>query len=253
MSTHALRAAAGGETEAQDSATLEILLKALMAGLATILTARIGAIAAVAAAVAATLATEGVHQLARRRNWGVKRVGLLVAATVALGSIDSKLARGARRLFGEGSRVVDAVAQGAGHVVLTTTAATALTVSAVTVPELATGVSILADRPSTFFSARETDREAPDLERTFEITLGRVGRLAFDAERGDRVFVELTDATTGTTTLTLQAPDGSSLASTYAYPYLDTTRLPATGTYTVTVDPWDNNSGSVTLRIVRVV
>ena len=65
------------------------------------LTARIGPAAAVAAAVLATLAAEGVRQVVKRRRWGVKRLGFLVTLTVALGSIDGKVAHVARRAFGE--------------------------------------------------------------------------------------------------------------------------------------------------------
>jgi hypothetical protein len=82
MSTHALQTAAANRVEAQDSATLDILAKALIAGVATILTARISAQAAVVAAVLATLAAEGVKQFVKRRNWGIKRVGFLVAMTL---------------------------------------------------------------------------------------------------------------------------------------------------------------------------
>src|SRR5215218_5308328 len=114
MSTQALHTAAANEVEAQDSASLDILVKALMAGLATILTARISAQAAVVAAVLATLAAEAVKQFVKRRNWGIKRVGFLVALTMLLGSIDSKVARGARKALGGSSHVLDVFAHGTG-------------------------------------------------------------------------------------------------------------------------------------------
>jgi hypothetical protein len=76
MSTHSLQIAAAEEVEpqqgptreARDSASLEILVKSLLAGLAALITARFGAQAAVVAAVLATLAAEGVRQLVKRRN-----------------------------------------------------------------------------------------------------------------------------------------------------------------------------------------
>jgi hypothetical protein len=160
MSTHALQTAAAGEVEARDSATLEILVKALMAGSATVLTASLGAKAAVLAAVLATCAGEGVRQFVKRRNWGVRRVAFLVALTVALSQVDSRVARGAQKTLG-GSHFLDTVAQGTGQIVLTTTAAAALTVSAVTVPELAAGKSLLSDRESTFFSEQPAEPSAP--------------------------------------------------------------------------------------------
>jgi hypothetical protein len=249
MSIQALHTAAAEEgkpprratPEARDSATLEILVKALMAGLAATLTARFGAQAAVAAAVLATLVAEGARQLVKRRKWGVKRVGFLVALTAVLGSIDSKVARGARKVFGHGSRVLHLFAGGAGQVALTTVAATTIAVSAaVTVPDL-------VDR-----GAHLSGAAAVVDERTFVLSSGEIGELTFDADAGERVFVELTDSTTGTTTLTLESPGGESLASTYAYPYLDTTALPESGTYRAIVDPWQTNSGQATIRVAPV-
>ena len=149
--------------------------------------------------------------------------------------------------------MLDTLAHGAGQAALTTTAATALTVSAVTVPELTTGTSLFADRPSTFFSDEEAAGERPSqVARTLVVPAGKVGRLAFEADAGDRVFVELRESSVGPVTLTLEGPDGASIASTYAYPYLDTTPLEAAGRYTVLVDPWQTTASRVALRVIRV-
>jgi hypothetical protein len=254
MSTHALQTAAADEVEPRDSASLDILVKALMAGLATILTARISAQAVVVAAVLATLAAEGVKQFVKRRNWGIKRVGFLVALTMLLGSIDSKVARGARKALGGSSHVLDVFGHGAAQVVLTTTAATAITVSAVTVPELATGRSILSDRDSTFFSHQKSDNlTIRGTEGTLDIGPGQLGRLLFEANAGERLFVEVTDSNIGATTLSLQDPDGVQVGyATYAYDFLDTRQLPATGTYSVVLDPLARLSGRATVRVLRV-
>jgi hypothetical protein len=248
MSTHSLHTAADEEAEpqhtptreARDSASLEILVKSLLAGLAALITARFGAQAAVAAAVLATLVAEGVRQLVKRRNWSIKRVGFLVALTVALGSFDSKVGRAVRKGLGNSARALHVLASGTGQVVFTTVAATTIAVSAtVAVPEL-------ADR------AHGDNSVALGGERTFDLSAGEIGTLKFDARAGDRVFVELTDATMGTTTLTLESPSRESIASTYAFNYLDTTLLPETGTYRAIVDPWQTSSGRAMLRVHQV-
>jgi hypothetical protein len=248
MSTHSLQTAAAEEGEPQqgttresrDSASLEILVKSLLAGLAALITARFGAQAAVVAAVLATLAAEGVRQLVKRRNWGIKRVGFLVALTVALGSFDSKIGRAVRKSLGNSAGALHVFAGGAGQVALTTAVATTIAVSAtVAVPEV-------ADR------VHGGNSVALGGARTFDLSAGEVGTLRFDARVGERVFVEMVDATTGTTTLSLETPTGESLTSTYAYPFLDTTRLPETGTYRAIVDPWQMNSGRATVRVLSV-
>jgi len=291
MSTHALQTAAAGEVEARDSVTLEILVKALMAGSATVLTASLGAKAAVLAAVLATCAAEGVRQFVKRRNWGVRRVGFLVALTVALSQVDSLVARGAYKAPG-GSHLLDAVAQGAGQIVLTTTAAAALTVTAVTVPELATGKSLLSDRESTFFSEQPAEPSTPGattntpgtkphtpgtkpdtpgtkpgtqpgtsghsespFRKTFWIGRGKVGRLTFPGEVGERVFVRVTGSTISTADLRLYGAGDEVLASSVVHSgdsYLDTRRLPRSGSYSVRLDPWSTHSGRATVAVVEV-
>lgn len=238
MSTHALQTAAAKRAEARDSVTLDVLVKALVAGVTVALTSRLGIEAAVASAVLATFVAEGVKQFLKRRNWGIKRVGFLVALTTALGSIDTNVGRGARKVLGEGSRVLDVVTSGAGRVALTTAAATA-TVTAVAVPQLVTGSS--------------GDLTLRGTQGTVDIGPGQIARLSFDARAGERVFVEITESDIGATLLSLQDPAGKELpGATYAYKFLDTQRLASSGTYDVVLDPLAELSGTATVRVLRV-
>jgi hypothetical protein len=76
---------------------------------------------------------------------------------------------------------------------LTTAAATTIAVSAtVAVPEV-------ADR------VHGGNSVALGGAKTFDLSAGEIGTLRFDARAGERVFVEMTDSTTGMTTLTLES------------------------------------------------
>jgi hypothetical protein len=84
-------------------------------------------------------------------------------------------------------------------------------------------------------------------------TPGQVARLTFAGTAGQRVFLNVTAATT-TSTLSITNPDGTYLASPVSMGngFIDTRTLPATGTYTVTIDPNGPNTGSLTLTLADV-
>ena len=89
---------------------------------------------------------------------------------------------------------------------------------------------------------------------------GESASVSFDAVAGQRVSLEITDVTIGTSTccsarVSLVRPDGRSLASVTVGTsggFLDATGLPLTGTYTVLVDPQSTNVGAATLTLHEV-
>jgi hypothetical protein len=240
MSTHALQTAAANRVEAQDSATLDILVKALTAGVATVFTASLGPKVAVLAAVLATIAAEGVRQIVKGRNWGVKRVGFLVTLTVALSQVDAVVGRNARNLLGRSagaSRLLDAVSHGTGQIVLTTTAATTLAVGG-------------------YGAAKVVHEDAAPIQKTFHIEKNGIGKLAFEGQAGERVFLKVTGSTIGTADVGLYGADDEKLdAGIYNRgqdSYLNTVTLPTTRTYTVWVDPWGTDTGRLTVKVIKV-
>ena len=86
---------------------------------------------------------------------------------------------------------------------------------------------------------------------------GENASASFDAVAGQRVSLEVTDVTIGTSTccsarVSLLRPDGRSLATVTVGTnggFLDATALPSTGTYTVLVDPQSTNVGEATLTL----
>ena len=88
-------------------------------------------------------------------------------------------------------------------------------------------------------------------------TGGENASLSFEGAAGQRVSLEVTDVTIGTSTccstrVSILRPDGRSLATVTVGTnggFLDATALPSTGTYTVLVDPQSTNVGSATLTL----
>ncbi|HJS70130.1 MAG TPA: hypothetical protein VJ744_04930, partial [Gaiellaceae bacterium] len=88
-------------------------------------------------------------------------------------------------------------------------------------------------------------------------TGGENASLSFDGAAGQRVSLEITDVTIGTSTccstrVSILRPDGRSVAAVTVGTnggFLDATALPSAGTYTVLVDPQSTNVGSATLTL----
>jgi YD repeat-containing protein len=82
-------------------------------------------------------------------------------------------------------------------------------------------------------------------------TPGQNAGVAFAGTAGQAVTVTITGASMGFTTYTLRKPDGTSLASVSATgnASIANKTLPASGTYTVFVDPSGSGTGSATLAV----
>jgi subtilisin family serine protease len=89
-------------------------------------------------------------------------------------------------------------------------------------------------------------------------TPGQNGKVFFNGSAGQRVALELTGVTIGTssccsTKVSLLKPDGATLASPTTVGtsggFIDTKTLPVTGVYTVLVDPQSNATGAMTLTL----
>jgi len=83
-------------------------------------------------------------------------------------------------------------------------------------------------------------------------TPGQNGALTVAGTSGQGVTVRITSNTIGTVSVSLLKPDGGTLtsgASSGANFNLPSQTLPTTGTYTVKVDPWTVNTGSLTVAV----
>jgi RHS repeat-associated protein len=92
-------------------------------------------------------------------------------------------------------------------------------------------------------------------------TPGQNANVTFEGTQNQRVSLDITNVTIGNvsscgTAVTIKNPDGSTLASntcvTTAGAFIDTKILPATGTYTIVVDPQGNRTGNATLTLYDV-
>src|SRR5215213_7729795 len=84
---------------------------------------------------------------------------------------------------------------------------------------------------------------------------GQNARVTFAGTAGQRVSLSLTGETNPGAYVYLLNPDGAQLSYVYTGTggaFLDTQTLPATGTYTVFVDPSNTYTGSATLRLFNV-
>jgi len=84
-------------------------------------------------------------------------------------------------------------------------------------------------------------------------TASKVGLVVFDGTAGQRVSLTLTGNTFGNGVVTIYNPDGTTLNSGGASGgFVDVSKLPRTGTYTILVDPSSTNTGSATLTLYNV-
>ncbi|HEX6291760.1 MAG TPA: RHS repeat-associated core domain-containing protein [Herpetosiphonaceae bacterium] len=87
------------------------------------------------------------------------------------------------------------------------------------------------------------------------ITLGTANKIAmilFDGSQGQQVSLNLTGVTIPSTSVSILSPDGSTLGSVSIGTnggLLDNRTLPATGTYTILVDPGSTYTGNITLNL----
>ena len=83
---------------------------------------------------------------------------------------------------------------------------------------------------------------------------GRTARYTFSGTSGQWVSLGLTSVTISSSTITLLKPDGTSLVSTTVGTsgggFEPPSTLPATGTYTIVVDPAGVNTGNITLKLM---
>src|SRR5436305_856497 len=87
-------------------------------------------------------------------------------------------------------------------------------------------------------------------------------RISFDGSAGQRVFVNLTAVSIGSSSCcsllaSILKPDGSTMSGTTKYVgtsggYLDTVTLPTSGTYTIFLDPQGAATGSATVTTYDV-
>ncbi|WP_043418371.1 IPT/TIG domain-containing protein [Cupriavidus basilensis] len=78
--------------------------------------------------------------------------------------------------------------------------------------------------------------------------------VTFSGTAGQRVSLQTSQNTVGCHTLAILKPDGSQLFSSgfCGTAYVDTQVLPLTGTYAITLDPWDVATGSLTFTLYDV-
>jgi len=79
---------------------------------------------------------------------------------------------------------------------------------------------------------------------------GQNETLTFSGTAGQRISLYVTAVSIGNTIITIYNPDGTTLAATTSgNGWLDSTALPATGTYSILVDPAGTATGSLTLTL----
>ncbi|HEX2050194.1 MAG TPA: RHS repeat-associated core domain-containing protein [Actinomycetota bacterium] len=90
-------------------------------------------------------------------------------------------------------------------------------------------------------------------------TPGQNAKVTFDGAAGQRVSLKVNGVTgaSHSGSVSIKKPDGANLTSTYSYyanynTFSDVVTLPATGTYTIVVDPSGESSGSATLTLYDV-
>jgi hypothetical protein len=112
----------------------------------------------------APLVADAIKQYVRKRGWTKRRIVLLTALLVFFGRVKEAFARPFRRGSRPGqppSGGGPAANPGWSGVAVTAAIGSALTIVFFTIPELARGEALLADRKTTFFNA---DRETPVAE-----------------------------------------------------------------------------------------
>jgi hypothetical protein len=101
-----------------------------------------------------------------------------------------------------------------------------------------------------------TDRMAVGSARAVPIGgSGKAGLVLFSGQAGDRISLRMTSTITSTD-VTVQNPDGSTLASASGVgtggAFIDTRTLAADGTYTIVVNPRSSYTGTMTLTLYDV-
>lgn len=98
-----------------------------------------------------------------------------------------------------------------------------------------------------------TDRMSIGQSKTLTImAAGKKGMILFDGSAGQKISLVLSGVTISGGTVTLLAPNGASIGSTTLSSsgrFIDTLALPASGTYTILINPSASARGSVTLAI----
>ena len=83
---------------------------------------------------------------------------------------------------------------------------------------------------------------------------GQNGTLTFSGTSSQQVTVHITNNTTSCVSVTLKQPNGSTLTSTFSCSSsfnLSQQTLPATGTYTIIIDPLSTNTGSLDVSVTN--
>ena len=115
----------------------------------------------------------------------------------------------------------------------------------------------VAPAPYTAADVETTGRMAVGQSSSVNITTAnKIGLVVFDAVAGQRVSLLLNGSTMAGGTATIYNPDGTTLNSSNfdaSGGFLDARDLPATGTYTILVDPSSTNTGGITLNLYNVV
>jgi YD repeat-containing protein len=86
-------------------------------------------------------------------------------------------------------------------------------------------------------------------------TPGQNGSFTFSGTNGQRISLQIANSTIGLFYVTLLDPSSGTVANQgfiSSTGFLDTVTLPATGTYTLLVDPYDSNTGSANLTLHNV-
>jgi YD repeat-containing protein len=83
-------------------------------------------------------------------------------------------------------------------------------------------------------------------------TANKIGLILFDGTALQRASLKVNSFSMTTCTVTFYNPDGTLLVSTFFVAnggLLDTPLFPATGTYTIVIDPWGANTGSINFTL----
>ena len=98
-----------------------------------------------------------------------------------------------------------------------------------------------------------TDRMAlGDTKTVAMTTASKIGLVLFDATAGQRVSLKVNSSTIASCLVRIYNPNGSTLASINASTsggFMDAPLLPATGTYTILIDPDSTNTGSINFTL----
>jgi YD repeat-containing protein len=107
--------------------------------------------------------------------------------------------------------------------------------------------------PYTTTDVLVTDRMAlGDTKTVAMTTASKIGLVLFDASAGQRVSLKVNSNTIASCLVRIYNPNGSTLASMTANTsggFMDTPLLPATGTYTILIDPDSTNTGSINFTL----